>query len=110
VTQDAPATYQFPASPPIGGLGLAGTWTERAEEATAGNNAQLELEFLAHDVYLVLGGTGTVDVTVDGQRSQSISVSGVPRLYTLYQSPSVHTGRLLLRADPGIEAYDFTFG
>jgi cytochrome c biogenesis protein CcdA/thiol-disulfide isomerase/thioredoxin len=110
VTQDAPATYQFPASLPLGGLGLDGSWTEHAEEATAGANAELELGFVAHDVYLVLGGTGTVDVTVDGHPTQTVSVAGVPRLYTLYQSASIHSGQLLLHATPGVEAYDFTFG
>jgi hypothetical protein len=40
--------------------GLAGTWTDNAEEATAGSGAELELSFLAQDVYLVLSGTGTL--------------------------------------------------
>jgi len=51
-----------------------------------------------------------VDVSVDGQPTQTISVSGVPRLYTLYQSSAVYTERLLLHASPGTEAHDFTFG
>ena len=60
VVQNAPAVYHFPASLPLGGLGLSGTWTEHAQEATAGSGARLELGFLAQDVYLVLGGTGTI--------------------------------------------------
>jgi Thioredoxin like C-terminal domain len=59
--------YHFPASLPLGAPGLAGTWTDHAEEATAGAGAQLELHFLAQDVYLVLGGTGTLDVSVGGR-------------------------------------------
>jgi len=110
VTRDAPAVYHFPASLPLGALGLAGTWTDHAQEATAGQGAQLELGFLAQDVYLVLGGTGTLDVSVNGQHTQTIDVSGVPRLYTLYQADSPASGKLLLHASPGVEAYDFTFG
>ena len=34
----------------------------------------------------------------------------IPRLYTLYQAGSARSGTLLLRASPGVEAYDFTFG
>jgi hypothetical protein len=49
-------------------------------------------------------------VSVNGQPTQVISVSGVPRLYTLYRAGSVTTGTLLLRASPGVQAYDFTFG
>ena len=110
VARDTPAVYQFPASLPLGALGLAGTWTDHAQEATAGNGAELELGFLAQDVYLVLGGTGTLDVSVNGHHTQTIDVGGVPRLYTLYQAGSATSGTLLLHASPGVQAYDFTFG
>src|SRR5262249_31365757 len=42
VVRDAPAAYRFPASLPPGGLGLSGTWTDHAQEATAGPGAELE--------------------------------------------------------------------
>jgi cytochrome c biogenesis protein CcdA/thiol-disulfide isomerase/thioredoxin len=104
------ARYQFPASLPLGGFALSGTWTDHAQEATAGANARLELSFLAHDVYLVLGGRGTLDVSLNGRHTQTIHVTGVPRLYTLYDAGADTSGKLLLRASPGIQAYDFTFG
>ena len=110
VVANAPAVYHFPATLPLGGFALAGTWTERAEEATSGPGAELELGFLAKDVYLVLGGHGTLDVAVNGRHTQAIDVAGVPKLYTLFQAGSSTTGTLLLRASPGVQAYDFTFG
>jgi cytochrome c biogenesis protein CcdA/thiol-disulfide isomerase/thioredoxin len=110
VSRDTPAVYQFPTSLPIGAVGLAGTWTDHAQEATAGNGAELELGFLAQDVYLVLGGSGTLDVSVNGHHTQTIEVGGTPRLYTLYQAGSAVTGTLTLHASPGVQAYDFTFG
>ena len=110
VTKSTPAVYQFPATLPLGALGLAGTWTDNAQEATAGNGAELELGFLAQDVYLVLGGKGTLDVSINGHHTQTIAVSGTPRLYTLYQAGSTTSAKLQLRASPGVEAYDFTFG
>ena len=110
VVRNRPAVYHFPRSLPLGGLALSGTWTDRAQEATAGHRAGLELGFLAHDVYLVLGGTGTLDVFIDGRHTQTIDVRGVPRLYTLFRSRAATTGRLRLQASPGIQAYDFTFG
>jgi cytochrome c biogenesis protein CcdA/thiol-disulfide isomerase/thioredoxin len=110
VVPNAPAVYRFPASLPIGGMGLSGTWTEHAQEATSGQGAEIELGFLAQDVYLVLGGSGTISVSVDGHRTQTVAVGGIPRLYTLYQASSTVTGTLLLRFSPGVEAYDFTFG
>ncbi len=110
VVRNTPAVYHFPRSLPLGGLALSGTWTDRAQEATAGHRAGLELGFLAHDVYLVLGGTGSLDVFIDGRHTQTIDVRGVPRLYTLFRSRGATTGRLRLQASPGIQAYDFTFG
>jgi cytochrome c biogenesis protein CcdA/thiol-disulfide isomerase/thioredoxin len=110
VAKDAPAVYQFPASLPLGGLGLSGTWTIHAQEMTAGPDAQMELGFQADDVYLVLGGSGTLDVSVDGVQTQVIDVTGTPRLYTLVHGTALRTGTLSLRASPGVEAYDFTFG
>jgi cytochrome c biogenesis protein CcdA/thiol-disulfide isomerase/thioredoxin len=110
VIANAPAAYHFPGSLPLGGLGMAGTWTERAEEATSGLGAKMELSFLAQGVYLVLGGTGTINVSVDGRHTQTIDVRGIPRLYTLFQASSTRTGKLLLRVSPGVQAYDFTFG
>jgi hypothetical protein len=58
----------------------------------------------------VLGGTGTLDVSVGGRHTQTIHVGGTPRLYTLYQAGSATAGTLTLRASRGVQAYDFTFG
>ncbi len=110
VADDVAAQYQFPATLPAGYMGLSGTWTVHAEEATAGGRAQLELSFLAKDVYLVMGGSGTVDVSVNGRHTQTVKVGGIPRLYTLYQTGPTKLGQLLLHLSPGVQAYDFTFG
>jgi cytochrome c biogenesis protein CcdA/thiol-disulfide isomerase/thioredoxin len=110
VAEDKPAIYHFPTTLPLGGLGLSGTWTEHAQEATAGPDAQLELGFLAQDVYLVLGGNGTIDESINGRHTATIKVGGVPRLYTLYDGSATGTGTLLLQVSPGVQAYDFTFG
>ena len=87
-----------------------GSGTDHAQEATAGPGAKLELAFLAQEVYLVLGGHGTLDVAVNGRPVRTIRVAGTPRLYTLFQSRSTVSGKLLLHASSGVEAYDFTFG
>ncbi|HAM01996.1 MAG TPA: hypothetical protein DCQ30_07175, partial [Acidimicrobiaceae bacterium] len=76
----------------------------------AGSDAKLEIGIEAMDVYLVLGGTGTVTVALNGAPSRTIAVSGVPGLYTLVSAPSVTAGTLELSFTPGVQAYDFTFG
>ncbi len=110
VAENTPAIYHFPKTLQLGGLGLAGTWTEHAQEATAGRDAEMELGFLAKDIYLVLGGQGTIGVSIDGRPTATIKVGGVPGLYTLYQASTTSTGTLVLHVSPGVQAYDFTFG
>ncbi len=110
VARGTPAVYHFPRSLPLGGMGLAGTWTVHAQEATAGPAARLELAFHAQEIYLVLGGAGKLAVTIDGRPAETIDVRGVPRLYTLYHAGAASNGTLVLHAAPGVQAYDFTFG
>ncbi len=110
ITPDRAASYQFPSALPPDSLALSGTWTVRSEEATAGPDARLELAFQANRVYLVLGGTGTVQVSVGAAPAQTVQVSGIPRLYTLVNSATFEASTVVLRCSPGVEAYDFTFG
>jgi hypothetical protein len=109
ITPDQPAQYKFPGSLPPDYLAFDGTWTVGKEKATAGAGARLELAFQANHVYLVLGGTGTVKATV-GSHTETIDVSGIPRLYTLVSSPTYQSATLVLSLSPGVDAYDFTFG
>jgi len=109
VTPDRPAVYQFPSSIPLGYFALGGTWTSGSEALTAGAGAQIKVVFEADDVYLVLGGSGTVDVSVNGRPTKTVMVSGTPRLYPLVQG-AYQTATLTLTASPGVQAYDFTFG
>jgi cytochrome c biogenesis protein CcdA/thiol-disulfide isomerase/thioredoxin len=109
ISENQAALYKFPSTLPPDALAFSGTWTVGAEKISAGTNARIELAFSADHVYLVLGGMGTVKATV-GNHSQTIDVSGVPRLYTLVSSPNVESATLVLNVSPGVDAYDFTFG
>ena len=59
---------------------------------------------------LVLGGRGTVEVSVDGRRRRAFLIGGEPRLYNLLRRPALGEGLLELRLTPGLSAYAFTFG
>jgi cytochrome c biogenesis protein CcdA/thiol-disulfide isomerase/thioredoxin len=103
--------FQFPPSLEPDTFALAGTWKAADPESiTSGAGAKLELSYQAKDVYLVLGGSGTVTVQVDGQTTQTIAVSGVPKLYTPVDNGSYKRSTLTLSFTPGVDAYDFTFG
>jgi hypothetical protein len=39
-----------------------------------------------------MGGSGTVDVSIDGKHTQTIAVGGVPKLYTLFHATRLTTG------------------
>ncbi len=110
VRHDVATTYSFPPSIPANDVSLAGTWTVGPQAAEAGTNARIRLAFTARDVYLVLGGRGTVDVSVNGVHVRTVTVSGVPDLHTLVSVSRPETALLTLDVSPGVQAYDFTFG
>lgn len=107
---DKNTTYHLPSSVPQDELAFGGTWDDHAEEATAGAGAVMELNFQAEDVYLVLGGEGTINVSLNGTPIRTVHVGGVPGLYTLVSGSQLQQGLLRLNVSPGVQAYDFTFG
>jgi cytochrome c biogenesis protein CcdA/thiol-disulfide isomerase/thioredoxin len=110
VVPDKAVDYHAPASVPTDSFAFNGVWTDHKEEATAGANAEITLNFTANDVYLVMGGTGMVDVSLNGRHLASIDVAGVPRLYTLLSGVPLVSGELQMSFASGVQAYDFTFG
>jgi cytochrome c biogenesis protein CcdA/thiol-disulfide isomerase/thioredoxin len=110
VRHDQGENYRAPSSIPTNSLAFNGTWTVHSQEATAGADADLDLHFTADDVYLVMGGQGTVDVSENGRHLSTVAVSGIPKLYTLLSGTGLQSGILQLSVSPGVQAYDFTFG
>jgi cytochrome c biogenesis protein CcdA/thiol-disulfide isomerase/thioredoxin len=110
VAKEVSTLYTLPASIEPNDFALGGRWTIHAQDAVTGSDATLALNFTAHDVYLVLGGTGTVAVDVNGGQKKTVVVSGNPRLYTLVSGSALQTAMLHLSLSPGVQAYAFTFG
>ena len=46
----------------------------------------------------------------EGSHTQTIDVSGIPRLYTLVSAPAIESATVVFSVTPGVDAYDFTFG
>ena len=90
-------------------LAFGGAWKVEGERAIAGRAARLRLDYRARDVYLVLTGTGSVRVLVDGKAERTVRVTG-DRLYTLVERPKIGDHLLELRFSPSVAAYAFTFG
>jgi cytochrome c biogenesis protein CcdA/thiol-disulfide isomerase/thioredoxin len=102
-------TYARAPGVPLDSLAYSGAWTVEGERIVAGKDAGLTLHFRARDVYLVLGGRGTVSTRVDGRARGHVAVKSY-RLYTLKSGRAISDGLLTLRFTPGVQAYAFTFG
>ena len=103
------SALSFPKSIPANAFALSGRWSIGSEALTAGKNAAIELNFLADDVYLDVGGTGTITATVNG-KSATYRVSGAPDIYTLVHRGSPEQAVLKVTLSAGLSAYSFTFG
>lgn len=102
--------YVFPRELSQNELAYAGNWLVSGEKILAGAGARLRLHFHARDIYLVGGGRGHIDVSVNGRHLRTLQVAGFSRLYTVVSTPHVLDALLELRFSPGLSAYSFTFG
>jgi len=102
-------TFRYPSSVPADEWALSGTWSVGSEALTARKNAAVKLNFVAADVYLDVGGTGTITVTVDG-KTTTYKVSGAPDIYTLVDQKAQESATLQVTLSAGLNAYSFTFG
>ena len=101
--------YHFAPDIPQNTLSYDGRWRVGAQQIVAGPNARLRLRFQAKNVYIVLGGHGTVHALINGKPAGTIKVDA-QRLYTVRSSSRFESALLELRFTPGIQAYSFTFG
>jgi hypothetical protein len=79
------------------------------ENLTSGKNAVIELNYTAADVYLDVGGRGTITATVNGKPT-TYRVSGAPDIYTVVHLSKQQSGTVKVALSPGLNAYSFTFG
>ncbi|HUC03879.1 MAG TPA: cytochrome c biogenesis protein CcdA, partial [Acidimicrobiales bacterium] len=83
VAHDKAIVYHSPADIPLDAFAFNGTWDDHSQEATAGTDAMLSIHFQADDVYLVMGGAGSVGVSYNGRPLTTLDIKGIPKLYTL---------------------------
>ncbi len=103
------AKYSLPFVLDQSQLAYGGYWNVGGQRIVAGKDAELRLHFFARKVHLVLGGTGSVQVRLNGKLVRTVHVTQ-DRLYTLLDQGHAADGRLDLRFTPGLSAYAFTFG
>lgn len=93
---------------------LGGTWNVDFEGAEAvSDDARVRLAYRSTDVFVVLGGEGTVEATVttDGkEETRRIDVSGNPRLYPVLEGAEPTVGLVDLQVPAGVQVFTMTFG
>jgi cytochrome c biogenesis protein CcdA/thiol-disulfide isomerase/thioredoxin len=107
---NAARDYGAVRPPPQNDWAYGGEWRVGHERAVSGKRAALALHFHASKVYLVMGGRGSVRVTVGGRPLRTIPVRGISRLYTIVDTPHLRDAQLRLGFSPGVSVYSFTFG
>ncbi|MCV7068490.1 cytochrome c biogenesis protein DipZ [Mycolicibacterium farcinogenes] len=104
------ARFAYPPSLPADSFALQGPWRLDYQGATAqGGDSAIKLSYRAADVYLVVGGTGTVTV-VRGGETTTVPVSGPPTLRQIVSDRDVHRGEIEVRLSQGLQAFSFTYG
>jgi cytochrome c biogenesis protein CcdA/thiol-disulfide isomerase/thioredoxin len=87
-----------------------GRWTLDYQGATAASDdADIALNYTAKNVYLVVGGEGTVTVTRNG-RASTVPITGAPTSHQLVAGDRVARGQLEVRLSKGLQAFSFTYG
>ena len=93
---------------------LGGAWEVDFQGARAlSDDARVRLAYRSADVFVVLGGEGTVEstVTTEGRpTTTSIDVSGNPRLYPVLEGDGPTEGLVDLEVPEGVQVYTMTFG
>ena len=109
VSPDIQASYRLPNDLPQNTVAYGGQWQVGPERATAIRDSHLALHFHAKNVYIVLGGRGTVRASIGGRVVKTIPVTA-QRLYTVRASQRTADETVDLAFTPGVQAYSFTFG
>jgi hypothetical protein len=86
---------------------VRGYWTIRVPWRA--DTSTIELNYHAKNVYLVVGGEGTVTVLSDG-RTQEIPISGAPTSHQIVAGDQAARGNLEVRLSAGLQAFSFTYG
>lgn len=104
------ATLNYPPKLADDKFALRGRWTLDDQGATAdGDDSAIRLNYTAKDVYVVVGGTGTLTVTRDG-KTTTTPIGGAPTLHRIVADDGAHRDQLDMQVSKGLQVFSFTFG
>jgi cytochrome c biogenesis protein CcdA/thiol-disulfide isomerase/thioredoxin len=104
------ADFTFPATLPNDTFALQGPWALDYQGATADSDASsIKLNYYAKNVYIVVGGTGSLTVMRDG-KATTVPVSGPPTSHQIVAGNDAARGLLDVRSSKGLQVFSFTYG
>jgi cytochrome c biogenesis protein CcdA/thiol-disulfide isomerase/thioredoxin len=110
VYDEGQTNFDYPSALPNDTFALRGPWKLDYEGATAaGDNAGIELNYYAKNVYIVVGGTGSLTVTRDG-KTTTVPVSGPPTSHQIVAANGMARGLLDVTLTKGLQVFSFTYG
>ncbi|MGC2652802.1 MAG: cytochrome c biogenesis protein DipZ [Mycobacterium sp.] len=110
VYDEGSRAFSYPPSLAADSFALSGPWSLDYQGATANSDgSSIKLNYHAKNVYLVVGGTGTVTVTKDG-KSSTLPISGPPTSHQILSADQVAPGTLEVKPSAGLQVYSFTYG
>ncbi|OBH88777.1 cytochrome c biogenesis protein CcdA [Mycobacterium scrofulaceum] len=110
IYDEGTTTFDYPPTLAADRFALRGPWSLDYQGATAaGENSAIKLNYHAQNVYIVVGGSGSLTVTRDG-RSVVIPISGPPTSHQIVSDNDSRSGTLEVRPDQGLQVYSFTYG
>ncbi|GBG40530.1 cytochrome c biogenesis protein DipZ [Mycobacterium montefiorense] len=108
--QAGTAGFNFPAQVAADKFALRGRWTLDDQGVTAdSDDAAIRLNYTGKSVYAVVGGTGTITVTRDGQTTTT-QIGGAPTLHQIVADNGAHRDQLDMQVSKGLQVFSFTFG
>jgi cytochrome c biogenesis protein CcdA/thiol-disulfide isomerase/thioredoxin len=108
--QSGSAGFSFPGQVANDKFALRGRWTLDDQGITAeGDDNAIRLNYTAKDVYVVVGGTGTITTTRDGKATVT-QIGGPPTLHRIVSDDGARRDQLDLQVSKGLQVFSFTFG
>jgi cytochrome c biogenesis protein CcdA/thiol-disulfide isomerase/thioredoxin len=103
-------SFTYPSTQPADTFALSGPWSLDHQGATPDSSgSRIKLNYHAKNVYIVVGGTGTLTVMRDG-KSTTLPVSGAPTSHQVVSGGQVAAGTLEVCPSPGLQLYSITYG
>jgi cytochrome c biogenesis protein CcdA/thiol-disulfide isomerase/thioredoxin len=110
VYDEGEANFAFPPSLPNDSFALQGPWRLDYQGATADSKtSSIELNYHAKNVYIVVGGTGSLTVTREG-KTTTLPVGGPPTSHQIVAGNEVARGSLEVRPSEGLQVFSCTYG